>query len=146
MGECRFVVKVLEHDWLEHESLYMEYCSQNLNDYIRQSSASLVRSEDKAPTFKAVAKIPENMGPQLQFVQPNTPLDRPRAVVHSVPLAPVDQAATQMPGAIPWEPIGTIIENIVSGLNYIHGKTVVHRGLKPENGTVPWSLLFLILI
>jgi serine/threonine protein kinase len=78
------------------------------------------------------------MESQLEFVQPNTALDRPRAVAQ-----PVDQPANQ---DIAWEPIGTIIDNIVSGLNYIHGKRVVHRDLKPQNGTALWSVIFLTSI
>jgi serine/threonine protein kinase len=151
-GECRFVVKVLEHDWLEHESLYfidMEFCSQNLHDYIRQSSTNLVRQrpEDKAPSFKAPAKIPEMIESQLEFVHPYTPLDRPRAMAQPLaPNTPTDQPANQMACDIAWEPIGTIIDNIVSGLKYIHGKKVVHRDLKPQNGTALSSVVFLTSI
>lgn len=133
-GECRFVVKVLEHDWLEYESLYfidMEFCSQNLHDYIRQNSANFVRR----PNFKE-PPIPKNMESELEIVQPNT-----GAVTAQPPPSntPVDHD-------IGWEPIGTIIENIVSGLNYIHGKKVVHRDLKPQNGTALLLLVFLTSI
>jgi serine/threonine protein kinase len=34
-----------------------------------------------------------------------------------------------------WEPVMEILEDVTSGLIYIHGKNIVHRDLKPRNGT-----------
>jgi hypothetical protein len=147
-GECPFVVQVLDHDWLEFESLYfidMEFCSQNLHDYIRQSSAIWVLQrpfEDNEPPINAPAKIPENKQSQLDHL--DTPIRLPKAVVQPPePNTLVHKPETQVGFDIAWEPIGPIIENIVSGLKYIHGKRVVHRDLKPQNGTVPCPAVFL---
>ena len=131
-GECLFVVQVLEHDWLEHGSLDfidMEYCSRNLHDYIRQNSANLMpqKSEEKA----ADSKVPENIPAKMEPGSSPSYTSQPAETEHIQP-----DASGATPGGfeILWDPIGTIIHNIVSGLNYIHSKKVVHRDVKPQNG------------
>ena len=36
---------------------------------------------------------------------------------------------------IVWNPIGDILDDVASGLQYIHSKKVTHRDLKPQNGS-----------
>ena len=53
--------------------------------------------------------------------------------VSSAP-TPLESPPDASPDEFRWEPVMEILEDITSGLIYIHGKDIVHRDLKPRNG------------
>jgi len=131
-GECKFVVQVFKHGWLVDEDIYfidMEYCSKNLHDHLMATSNTLQPPKPPGGLTQHVATL--NPSP--------SPIDLNQSLVGN--LSHPHRTQTRTDVDIVWNPIGDILDDVVSGLKYIHSKKVVHRDLKPQNGTdIDYSL------
>jgi serine/threonine protein kinase len=131
---------VLEHGWLEggHSFYYinMEYCPETPEDRIKNAGAGIrnhppiyhpLESYYVYPDERAnqgAQTVPPGLTPESPF--PNPTSSQEKGVLEG------DTTSTD----IDWDAIGSIINDVVSGLIYMHGNGVVHRDIKPRNGKV----------
>lgn len=120
-GQSIHVIQVLNHGWLRGSYSYyfidMEYCPETLADYIQRARGRIATGSN--------------------------PGRFPPSEIWPLRIAPTPEPAFSVPGTVGdpsdvvdilWNPIRNILNDIVSGLIYIHRNQVVHRDLKPRNG------------
>jgi serine/threonine protein kinase len=145
-GQCKYVVRVLEHGWLGPDHSYyfidMEYCPETLEDRIKIGGAGIrnqppMLTDPATPTSSLYLNdaMDENRGAQPGPMSPSldVPFTRPSDILSSETPLP---EPPHLPTDINWDAIGAIIDDIVSGLIYMHDNGVVHRDLKPRNGII----------
>ena len=137
-GHCNYVIEVLEHGWLEKTHSYyfidMEYCNWTLEDYIQGLERNPLGQEH----------IPDNGGSSIITARTEAHSIRPEN--QPVALAAIDnfeevESKRLKPFSddeIDWEGMGVVLDDILTGLIYIHGQQIVHRDLKPRNG-IHWK-------
>ena len=128
-GRSRTVVEVREHGWLlGHPSLYyidMEYCPETLESRIHGNTGPRSRFDNGTEQFSN-QPMGNPSGTNLSSQTTLTPT--------STDLASED--TSKSPPEFDWESVVAIIEDINRGLVYIHKNHVVHRDLRPKNGTI----------
>jgi serine/threonine protein kinase len=144
-GLCKYVVEVHRHDWLPDKMHYfidMELCDLTLEDRIREMGLNSVPEERTLVQVNfAIDKLVGEQNSEVQLPQFEM------SEAQTIQQAPTDQvldfgsptSPESSPDASPvdefsWEPVMEILEDMTSGLIYIHGKNIVHRDLKPRNG------------
>ena len=121
-------------------SLYfidMEYCTKNLHDHIRNNSIKYISPKSEREFVTPSEGSPERFQDSSNFFSKAIDASEGGDLFLGVEIQSEDD--------IDWELIDGILYNIISGLKYIHGKKVVHRDLKPQNG-IAGLLLLLILV
>jgi hypothetical protein len=137
-GLCRWVVEVYRHDWLPPDySLYfidMESCDVTLEERIKEMGRTLIDlvSEQNMVEWSRPEKDPGVQPDKDPDVQPNKDpgVQNDRFGGTSDPHTPNLPSMDEIDG----ETVMDILDDITSGLIYIHGKNIVHRDLKPSNG------------
>jgi len=151
-GLCKYVVEVRRHDWLSDGRYYfidMELCDLTLEDRIREMGRDSVPEETtrvhtNLPLDRSVPE--QNLDVQLRQVEISGARTTQQAAIDqdqdldfgseegsSIP-TPLESSPDASPDEFGWEAVMEILEDITSGLIYIHGKNIVHRDLKPRNG------------
>jgi len=120
---CQNVVEMYEHGWLDKtKSLYfidMEYCSETLKARISGAPKHTKHHDmERDSTQEFLEQNTKDIFPSSNF----------RLLVHRTP---EEGNSIQFD----FESVAKIVEDIVSGLAYLHKHETVHRGLKPGNGT-----------
>jgi serine/threonine protein kinase len=147
-GLCKYVVEVHRHNWLPDNTHYfidMELCDFTLEDHIREIGLGSIH-EDAA----LIPLPPVEFGNGQKTERPL--LNKPQKPVQGATNYDIEfdsvfrlaesPEADFGPDALPaeefnWESVLDILDDITSGLLYIHSKNVVHRDLKPKNGNNP---------
>jgi serine/threonine protein kinase len=128
-GRCKYIVEVLKHGWLVRDQSYyfidMEYCEETLEDRIKSFVI-------KQPELPIGTKQQDRDNPRLPesapvYRPPYRPLYRPMA-------SQIETSESEFDG---WDALIDALDDISSGLNYIHKNKFVHRDLKPRNGIKP---------
>ena len=135
-GRNRNVVTILRHRWLPRQSdtyyIDMEYCVTTLHARIQEG---LSRNRDAIPVdLGSVLEQPALEDPISQQEQENQ-----AGAMGNVPLpSPVESISSSLSieAGIDWASALDIIEDVASGLVYIHDQNIVHRDLKPQNGSL----------
>jgi serine/threonine protein kinase len=127
-GRNKNVVTILRHDWLRNRpGIYyidMECCSTTLHDKIHDGAKILTENVE-------VRQDPARYGPTVQLgEQPFLGVEPHYA--QSRTYKPINSSSLDL--TVDWEAVLNIIQDIVSGLIYIHDQNTVHRDLKSRNG------------
>jgi len=122
-GGCKNIVEVLQHGWLpRNRSIYyidMEYCPETLEQ----------RIHGKARELAALTM------PPVENKSASTIVDVPFPASTQKPASGELLNAESSTMEFDWKPVVDILDDIVSGLVYIHERGMVHRDLKPRNST-----------
>ena len=131
------MVEVHRHDWLPDYSLYfvdMELCDLTLEDHIRKMAVE----------GKLVEQIRDVTDWRFLLDEVAQTVDQPtRSRVlgtnnEECGGAPTPPESSPDPSPADdefnWESVIEILDDVTSGLIYIHRKNIVHRDLKPRNG------------
>jgi serine/threonine protein kinase len=141
-----------------HYFIDMELCDFTLEDRIREigvgpihEDVAAILDEDVAAILdEDVAVTPLNpmefgSGQKSERRQLNTPQNPVQAPTENEVEVESSSGSAESPDFTPdtlpleelgnWEPVLDILDDITSGLLYIHSKDVVHRDLKPKNGS-----------
>ena len=120
-GLCSAVVEVIKHGWLPRQgSIYyidMEYCSETLESRVHG-------------TGRQAGRQALGLDDELHRGEVDSLSTRPTPV-------PATDDTTVPSSGFDWQPVLDIIQEINRGLIYLHQNQVVHRDLKPKNGTYP---------
>jgi len=132
---CKNVVEMLDHGWLDITQTFyfidMEYCSETLEDRIHGLSKKTEHNNTKN-SANELANMAFNTQTKPAFASSNFDSWTHEDLEES-PSIELD-----------FESVAEILEDIVSGLIYIHQHKTVHRDLKPANGT--GTLLAIIVL
>jgi serine/threonine protein kinase len=100
------------------------------NDFSDSSVRSVPPPTDNAPTSSAMElDIDQQSSPAPMESTQRLPDSEPVPSISSPPMFPED-------ALIDWEELISILDDITSGLIYIHSQKFVHRDLKPRNGKI----------
>lgn len=139
-GRNKNVVTVLKHGWLPQQSdtyyIDMEYCVTTLHARIQEG----VLGNETFPqglgssSTDTVVEMEQAQSPQYQGVDRGS---RDTGVFFPSEITEADVSSKlSLAAEIDWRSVLDIIEDIVSGLVYLHGQNIVHRDLKPWNSTL----------
>lgn len=129
-GLSNTVVEVIKHGWLPRQgSIYfidMEYCLETLESRIHGTGH----------------KPPQN---DLVSGKEAPHIEKRHAVVESISTrttkVPTTEDMTESSPEFDWQSVIDVIQDINRGLMYLHQNRVVHRDVKPKNGTSLTSVL-----
>jgi serine/threonine protein kinase len=135
-GQSDAVVQVLGHGWLPKSAgwyfIDMEYCTETLEQRISDMASgvgtSLVRPNPSESPQTMVSPVIDKDPPHSTIIQrrdsaPNEPVDEEQMFFDSM--------------FFDWELVMKILQDVTSGLAYLHSKGIVHRDVKPSNGSKP---------
>lgn len=141
-GRNKNIVSVFKHGWLPHQSdtyyIDMEYCVTTLHARIQEG----VLSDETSPQDRGSSNntVVEAQAPQNQGVDQES---------DKGPFEITDEdvsSNSSLAAGIDWKSVLDIIEDICSGLIYLHDQDTVHRDLKPWNGTLILTLLIYLVL
>jgi len=152
-GKNRNIVTIRGHGWLPNrDDIYyidMEYCSKTLHDRIEQGS----RNENALSRPEAGGERQFAIG---GFSHPAEVMDQEKNCQYVPPSTLALHITDQLVGAgnhvdnqtadLDWASVLKIIEDIVSGLKYLHDHHTVHRDLKPRNSTLNTSYIITVVL
>lgn len=136
------MVDITKHGWLTEDRSYyfvdMEYCPETLEDRIRSAGSGSANG----PTLAQAAAVPQSISA--------TPM---ATLGYDESISNKDSPSPPLPGPlenhlqfdINWELIGDILQDISSGLIYLHHNRIVHRNLKPRNGRQPIQFSLIVM-
>jgi hypothetical protein len=125
----------------------MELCDLTLEDRIKEMGLNSVEGvpdqkiparDDFVGAKNSASQLRDaaiNIGPTVDHDHPDQALGIPGDGFIGLPTPP--ESSSDPPPAdneLNWEPVMEILDDMTSGLIYIHGKNIVHRDLKPRNG------------
>jgi hypothetical protein len=134
-GQSKTVVEVTKHGWLPKTTLYfidMEYCTKTLEDHICGANKHVEGINAKAwSDTRDLFAISRNGEPKAESVIENIK----KGEKNRTPNVDSDSASSEEDLIdFDFESVADILDNIISGLTYIHGRNVVHGDLRPRNG------------
>ena len=132
------MIEVIKHGWLANDYSYyfidMEYCRETLEDRIRSAGSG----GPNGPTLSEVELIKQKGSPAMI---PTVSHDESVSNIDSSSIPSSDPLQNDTQFDIDWGSIGDILQDITSGLIYVHHNKIVHRDLKPRNGRQPFNSL-----
>jgi hypothetical protein len=129
------VVEVLRHGWSAKDmsSWYyidMEFCAQTLEHWLHDSSSVDGAETQLGPRFAEFqAPVPPRQGPSLPATHGHKPASQISLAQSRLPqLTPNREEPDELDEGL------RVMEDIASGLKYVHESGLAHRDLKPSNG------------
>lgn len=114
----------------------MELCDLTLEDRIKEMGRTMVQEirELELDFVREQNSVAETVETPPEATRERIPSVQSDEISGST--TPAESNANPTPAdEIDWEPVMDILDDMTSGLIYIHGKNIVHRDLKPRNGT-----------
>ena len=143
-GRNNNVVTILKHGRFprDRDTYYidMEYCTTTLHARIQEG----ILREEAFPKSSPDTVAPLQ-GPYHAAVDENN-VARDMVEKEFTETANETSQSLEMAAGIDWESVLAIIEDIVSGLVYIHDQDTVHRDLKPRNSILSLGLLLTVVL